>query len=102
MISKPKVYVKRTKSNVFMVFTNSENKLIKIISGGMIKIKGLSVRRKKVFFGTINYMAHQIGNFILSFGLKEIEVFFGNGCKRYLTIILQKFLSLGLIVLNLG
>lgn len=96
------VYVSRTNSNIFIVCTDLQNKPLKIISGGMVKIKGLNVRRKKVFFGTVNFMAEYIAKFILSSGLTDIDVFFSNGCRNYLYIILQRFCNLGLNILNLN
>lgn len=96
-----KIFVKRTRSNIFIVFSSYSNKVLKVISGGMIKIKGLKVRRKKLFFGTVSYMAESIGRFILDYGVKRVNVFFSRGCRRYFNIILQKFLSLGLIILSL-
>lgn len=85
-----RLYVSRTKSNVFLVFTDLNNKPVRVVSSGMAINRSRVTVRDKLLPKTVGVMTRAFAKLILLRKVVSLDVIFEYNTFKYVEIILEK------------
>lgn len=95
-----RLYVSRTKSNVFLVVTDLKNKPVRVASAGMAMGKSRVTVRDKLLPKTIGIMVKAFAKFFLARRVTTLDVIFEYDTSKYFEVIMERLYEHNISVNN--